>query len=69
LKTIRFLEVWPRYNRKLKSLCDLKNWYNRDKLRLNNSDLKQVKGFTKDGDILASGWILPKDYGILTYGY
>jgi hypothetical protein len=32
--------------------------------------LKQVKGFTKDGDItLVSGWVISKDYGNLTHGY
>jgi hypothetical protein len=37
---------------------------------LNNGDLKQVNGFTKDGDIkLANGWVMGKDYGNLTHGY
>ena len=46
------------------------NGFTKDKQRLNNGDLKQVKGFTKDGDIkLANGWVLPKDYGNLTHGY
>jgi hypothetical protein len=32
--------------------------------------LKQVKGFTKEGDIqLANGWLLPREYGNLTHGY
>jgi hypothetical protein len=32
--------------------------------------LKQVQGFTKDGDIkLANGWLISKDYGNLTHGY
>jgi conjugative relaxase-like TrwC/TraI family protein len=38
--------------------------------RLNNGDLKQVKGFTKDGDIkLTNGWVIAKDYGNLAHGY
>jgi len=46
------------------------NGFTKDKRRLNNGDLKQVKGFTKDGDIkLANGWVLSKDYGNLTHGY
>jgi conjugative relaxase-like TrwC/TraI family protein len=46
------------------------NGFTMDKHRLNNGDLKQVKGFTKDGDIkLANGWVVSKDYGNLTHGY
>ena len=46
------------------------NGFTMDKQRLNNGDLKQVAGFTKDGDIkLANGWVIPKDYGNLTHGY
>jgi conjugative relaxase-like TrwC/TraI family protein len=46
------------------------NGFTNDKRRLNNGDLKQVKGFTKDGDIkLANGWVVSKDYGNLTHGY
>jgi conjugative relaxase-like TrwC/TraI family protein len=46
------------------------NGFTNDKRRLNNGDLKQVKGFTKDGDIkLANGWVISKDYGNLTHGY
>jgi conjugative relaxase-like TrwC/TraI family protein len=46
------------------------NGFTKEKRRLNNGDLKQVNGFTKDGDIkLANGWVLPKDYGNLTHGY
>jgi len=46
------------------------NGFTMDKHRLNNGDLKQVKGFTKDGDIrLTNGWVLSKDYGNLTHGY
>ncbi|MGH7951872.1 MAG: MobF family relaxase [Limisphaerales bacterium] len=46
------------------------NGFTKDKQRLNNGDLKQVKSFTKEGDIkLANGWVLPKDYGNLTHGY
>ena len=37
------------------------NGFTKDKQRLNNGDLKQVKGFTKDGDIkLANGWVIAK---------
>jgi len=46
------------------------NGFTKEKQRLNNGDLKQVKGFTKDGDIkLVNGWVLSKDYGNLTHGY
>ena len=42
------------------------NGFTKDKRRLNNGDLKQVKGFTKEGDIkLANGWVISKDYGNL----
>ena len=40
------------------------------KSRLNNGALYEVAGFTKAGDItLANGFVMPKDYGHLTYGY
>lgn len=46
------------------------NGFTNDKHRLNNGDLKQVKGFTKDGDIkLTNGWVVSKDYGNLAHGY
>jgi conjugative relaxase-like TrwC/TraI family protein len=46
------------------------NGFTKDKRRLNNGDLKQVKGFTKEGDIkLTNGWVVSKDYGNLTHGY
>lgn len=46
------------------------NGFTRGKQRLNNGDLKEIKGFTPDGDIrFANGWVLPKDYGNLTHGY
>ncbi|MGH7991264.1 MAG: hypothetical protein ACREDS_13870 [Limisphaerales bacterium] len=46
------------------------NGFTRDKQRLNNGDLKQVKGITKGGDIkLANGWVIVKDFGNLTHGY
>lgn len=46
------------------------NGFTRDNQRLNNGDLKQVAGFTKNGDLkLANGWVLPKDYGNLAHGY
>lgn len=46
------------------------NGFTRDGQRLNNGDLRQVKGFTKGGDLkLANGWVLPKDYGNFTHGY
>jgi conjugative relaxase-like TrwC/TraI family protein len=46
------------------------NGFTKDGHRLNNGDLKQVKGFTKEGDIkLANGWVISKDYGNLTHGY
>jgi len=46
------------------------NGFTKDKHRLNNGDLKQVKGFTADGDIrLTNAWVIPKDYGNLSHGY
>lgn len=46
------------------------NGFTRDKQRLNNGELREVKGFTPDGGIkLANGWVLSKDYGNLTHGY
>lgn len=46
------------------------NGFARDKQRLNNSDLKEIKGFTKDGDIkLANGWVISRDFGHLSHGY
>src|SRR5205807_4627018 len=45
------------------------NGFTKDRRRLNNGDLKQVKGFTRDGDIkLGNGWVVSKDYGHLTHG-
>ena len=41
-----------------------------DKARLNNGSVYQVEGFTREGDIrLANGFVVPKNYGHLTYGY
>jgi conjugative relaxase-like TrwC/TraI family protein len=46
------------------------NGFTRNNQRLNNGDLRQVKGFTPEGDIkLSNGWVVPKDYGNLTHGY
>jgi hypothetical protein len=46
------------------------NGFTRDRKRLNNGDLKQIKGFTKQGDVeLSNGWVVPVDYGNLTHGY
>jgi conjugative relaxase-like TrwC/TraI family protein len=46
------------------------NGFTKEKQRLNNGDLKQVAGFTKDGDIkLVNGWVVSKDYGNFTHGY
>lgn len=37
--------------------------------RLNNGDLFTVSGYTPDGDLeLDNGWVVPKDYGHLSYG-
>ncbi len=48
----------------------MQNGFTKEKQRLNNGDLKQVKGFTKDGDIrVANGWVVSKNYGNLTHGY
>ena len=42
----------------------------KNKDRLNNGALYEVEKFTREGDILLSnGFIVPKDYGGLTYGY
>jgi hypothetical protein len=46
------------------------NGFASDGQRLNNGDLKQVKGFTKDGGIkLTNGWVIPKDYGHVAHRY
>ncbi|MDX1951068.1 MAG: MobF family relaxase [Verrucomicrobiota bacterium] len=46
------------------------NGFSKDGHRLNNGDLKRVKGFTKEGDIkLESGWIVAKDFAHWTHGY
>jgi len=46
------------------------NGFTRDRQRLNNGELREVKSFTPDGDIkLANGWVVSKDYGNLTHGY
>ncbi|MGP8238977.1 MAG: ATP-dependent RecD-like DNA helicase, partial [Limisphaerales bacterium] len=46
------------------------NGFTKDRKRINNGDLKQIKGFTKQGDIeLINGWVIPADYGNLTHGY
>jgi ATP-dependent exoDNAse (exonuclease V) alpha subunit len=46
------------------------NGFTKDKKRLNNGELKQIKGFTPEGDIkFSNGWVVPKDYGNLTHGY
>jgi ATP-dependent exoDNAse (exonuclease V) alpha subunit len=46
------------------------NGFTRDKQRLNNGELREVAGFTREGDMkLANGWVLSKDYGNLTHGY
>ncbi len=46
------------------------NGFTADKQRLNNGDLKQVKGFTPEGDIkLVNDWVVPKNYGNVTHGY
>ena len=46
------------------------NGFTKGKQRLNNGDLKQVRGFSAEGDIeLTNGWVIAKDYGNLTHGY
>lgn len=46
------------------------NGFTQGKQRLSNGDLKQIKGFTKDGDIeLTNGWVVSKVYGNLAHGY
>jgi conjugative relaxase-like TrwC/TraI family protein len=38
--------------------------------RLNNGELRSVKKFTKDGDIvLENGWVVDKNFGNLAHGY
>ena len=40
------------------------------KHRLNNGDVFTVKGFTANGDVIDQrGWVIPKDFGHLAYGY
>jgi hypothetical protein len=46
------------------------NGYSRDGHRLNNGELRTVKGIDKQGDVvLDNGWVIAKDYGNLAYGY
>jgi conjugative relaxase-like TrwC/TraI family protein len=46
------------------------NGYSRDGHRLNNGELRRVKGFDKVGDVvLDNGWVVSKDYGNLAHGY
>jgi hypothetical protein len=46
------------------------NGFTRDRKRVNNGDLKQIKGFIKQGAIeLSNGWVISADYGNLTHGY
>jgi len=46
------------------------NGFTKDRQRLNNGDLKEIAGFTKQGDIkLSNGWVIAKDFGNLTHGY
>jgi conjugative relaxase-like TrwC/TraI family protein len=38
--------------------------------RLNNGDVFTIKGFEPSGDlVLSNGWVVPKEYGHLTYGH
>src|SRR5205814_144516 len=38
--------------------------------RLNNGELKQIRGFTKEGEVkLMNGWVIPKEYGHVMHGY
>jgi conjugative relaxase-like TrwC/TraI family protein len=40
------------------------------KSSINNGAIYEVEGFTRDGDIkFTNGYVVPKDYGGLTYGY
>jgi conjugative relaxase-like TrwC/TraI family protein len=40
------------------------------KSRLDNGDIYQVSGFTKEGDIqLSNGFVVPKNYGGMTHGF
>jgi conjugative relaxase-like TrwC/TraI family protein len=46
------------------------NGFAKGKQRLNNGDLRQISGFSVEGDIkLTNGWVIAKDYGNLTHGY
>jgi hypothetical protein len=46
------------------------NGYSRDGHRLNNGELRAVKGFDQQGDVvLDNGWVVAKDYGNLAHGY
>jgi hypothetical protein len=46
------------------------NGFTMDNQRLNNGDLREIKGFTKAGDIkLTNGWIVAGEYGNVTHGY
>jgi ATP-dependent exoDNAse (exonuclease V) alpha subunit len=46
------------------------NGFTNGRHRLNNGDLKQVKGFTREGDIvLTNGWVIPQAYAHWSHGY
>ncbi len=46
------------------------NGFTKNGKRLNNGDLRQVKGFTKEGDIkISNDWVVSLDYGNLAHGY
>ena len=46
------------------------NGFTKDRQRLNNGDLKEIAGFTKQGDIkLSNGWVIARDFGNLAHGY
>jgi len=49
---------------------ETKGLLGRRKNKVNNGQIYEVEGFTRDGDIkLSNGYVLPKDYGGITHGY
>lgn len=49
---------------------ETKGLLGKKKNRVNNGQIYEVEGFTREGDIkLSNGYVLPKDYGGITHGY
>jgi conjugative relaxase-like TrwC/TraI family protein len=49
---------------------ETKGIFGKRKNKINNGQIYEVEGFTRDGDIkLSNGYVLPNDYGNVTHGY